>query len=289
MTDYLREDSSQSESMFAVVEPTTAERAPRKDGRASGLEDEKNLLPTLVVLGPTGSGKTGVSIKIAKKINGEIISADSRAIYKGMDIGTAKPTHEEMQGVPHYGIDLVDPGERFTVADWKEYAEQKIADIKARGKVPIIVGGTGLYIDALIYDYHFKGPTGERIGDFEQKSCSDRTEIKGNYLIIGIYWNAQELRKRIEQRIEKMFSNELYNETKSLVEKFGWDNQAMTSDIYKYAWKYLNKELNLEEAKKECFYKDWHLAKRQMTWFKRNKSIIWLPLKDIYSYVIKHY
>ena len=107
-------------------------------------------MSVIVILGPTGSGKTSISIKIAKAIGGEIISADSRAIYKGMDIGTAKPTTAEMQGVPHYGLDLVYPGERFTVADWKAYAEAKIRDIKARGKVPIIVGGTGLYMDSLI-------------------------------------------------------------------------------------------------------------------------------------------
>ena len=243
-------------------------------------------MQTIIILGPTGSGKTGVSIKIAKAIGGEIISADSRAIYKGMDIGTAKPTKEEMDGIPHYGLDLVEPGERFTVADWKNYALEKIADIKARGKVPIIVGGTGLYIDALIYDYKFKGPTGEKIGDFEQKSCSDRTEIKGNYLVVGIKWETEELRKRLVQRIEKMFSEELYDETKNLVKKYGWDNQAMKSDIYEYAWKYLNDELSLEEAKEKCFYEDWHLAKRQMTWFKRNKSIVWLKLEEVYPYII---
>ena len=125
-------------------------------------------MPILVILGPTGSGKTGVSIELAKALNGEIVSADSRAIYKGMDIGTAKPSIEERQGVPHYGLDLVEPGERFTVADWKSYAESKIKNIEARGKTPIIVGGTGLYIDALIYDYHFHGPTGHKIGDIEQ-------------------------------------------------------------------------------------------------------------------------
>ena len=128
-------------------------------------------MKTIVILGPTGSGKTGVAIEIAQKIGGEIISADSRAIFRGMDIGTAKPTTSEMSGVPHWGIDLVNPDERFTVADWKAYAEEKIAEIKARGKVPMIVGGTGLYIDALIYDYKFKGPTGNKIGDIEQKSC----------------------------------------------------------------------------------------------------------------------
>mgnify|MGYP002519006395 CR=1 FL=1 len=133
-----------------------------------------------------------------------------------MDIGTAKPTQEEMSGVPHYGLDLVDPDERFTVADWKAYAETKIAEIKARGKVPIIAGGTGLYIDALIFDYHFKGPTGAKIGDFEQKSCSDRTEVKGDFLVIGIKWPSEVLRERLRQRIDAMFSPELYKETEAL-------------------------------------------------------------------------
>ena len=243
---------------------------------------------TIVILGPTGSGKTGVSIRIAKAIGGEIISADSRAIYKGMDIGTAKPTKEEMGGIPHYGLDLVEPGERFTVADWKIYAEEKIKDIKARGKVPIIVGGTGLYIDALIYDYHFKGPTGAKIGDFEQKSCSDRTEIKGDYLLIGIKWSSEELRSRLHQRIDQMFCPALYAETTKMVEQYEWGSEAMKSDIYEYAWKYLQGELSLAQAKEQCFYEDWHLAKRQMTWFKRNKQIIWFNLEEIYPYVLKY-
>ena len=247
-----------------------------------------NNTPVIVILGPTGSGKTGISIKLAKALNGEIISADSRAIYKGMDIGTAKPTTKEREGIPHYGLDLVEPGERFTVADWKVYAEDKIEDIKSRGKVPIIVCGTGLYIDALIYDYHFKGPTGEKIGDFEQKSCSDRTEVKGNYLLIGIKWSTEELRERLKKRIDQMFSDDLYNETRSLVQQYGWGSQAMKSDIYEYAWKYLEGELSLEEAKEKCFYEDWHLAKRQLTWFKRNKEIIWLELEKIYPFVLKY-
>ncbi len=241
----------------------------------------------VVILGPTGSGKTGVSIKLAEALNGEIISADSRAIYQGMDIGTAKPTVEEMKEIPHYGLNLVKPGERFTVADWKTYAEEKIRDIRSRGKVPIIVGGTGLYIDALIYDYHFKGPTGEKIGDFEQKSCSDRKEIKGNYLLIGIKWGTEELRERLRQRIDQMFCQDLYNETTKLVQEYGWDSQAMKSDIYEYAWDYLQGKLSLEEAKEKCFYEDWHLAKRQMTWFKRNQDIIWLSLSEVYPYVTK--
>ena len=244
---------------------------------------------TLIILGPTGSGKTGVAIKLAKKLNGEIISADSRAIYKGMDIGTAKPSREEQDGVPHYGLDLVEPGERFTVADWKAYAEEKIAEIKAKGKLPIIVGGTGLYIDALIYDYHFKGPTGQKIGDFEQKSCSDRTEIKGEYNLIGIKWKPEELRERLKKRIDQMYTEDLYSETKKLVQKYGWDSQAMKSNIYEFAYKYINGEITLRQAKEKSFYEDWHLAKRQLTWFKRNEDIIWLPLEKVEPFVIELY
>lgn len=245
-------------------------------------------LPCIVILGPTGSGKTGIAIKIAKEIGGEIISADSRAIYRGMDIGTAKPTIEEMDGIPHYGLDLVEPNERFTVADWKSYAEAKIKDIRKRGKIPMVVGGTGLYIDALIYDYQFRGPTGHKIGDIEQKSCSDRTEVKGNFLIIGVKWPTEELRTRLKQRIDQMFRKELYDEVKKLVQKYGWDNGAMKSDIYEYAWEFLQGKMTLEEAKERCFYEDYHLAKRQLTWFKRNQNIVWLELAKIYPYVIKY-
>lgn len=234
----------------------------------------------IVIVGPTGSGKTGVAVKIAKKIGGEIISADSRAIYKGMDIGTAKPSVEEQDGVPHFGIDLVEPGERFTVADFKAYAEQKISEIEERGHVPIIAGGTGLYVDALIYDYKFT--------EQSKKSCSDRDKIEQKYLIFGIKVERNELRERLKRRIEKMFREELFEETRVLVEKYGWDNQAMKSDIYEFVWKYLQGELDLSVAKEQAFYEDYHLAKRQMTWFKRNKNIIWASLEKIESTVLKY-
>ena len=244
-------------------------------------------VPTIVILGPTGSGKTGVSIKVAKEIGGEIISADSRAIYKGMDIGTAKPSKEEQDGVLHYGLDLVEPLERFTVADWKKYTEEKIEEIRARGKIPMIVGGTGLYIDALIYNYEFKGPTGQRIGDFEQKSCSDRERVKGDFLLVGISWPTEKLRERLKKRAEQMFCSELYEETEKLVQKYGWGSQAMKSNIYQFAWAYMKGEISLEEAKEKFVFDDYHLAKRQMTWFKRNPEIVWLELEKVYPFVIK--
>ncbi len=252
------------------------------------------LNKVIVILGPTGSGKTGVSIKIAKEIGGEIISADSRAIYKGMDIGTAKPSLEEQDGVPHFGLDLVEPGERFTVADWKAYAQGKIAEIQARGHVPMIVGGTGLYIDALIYDYQFGPDDGKRSAINPQhrkdneKEMTDRKELCTNYLLIGVKWSPEELRERLTARAEQMFCPELYEETKYLVEKYGFGSQAMKSNIYQFVWQYLNGEISLEKAKELFIYDDWHLAKRQITWFKRTPEINWLPLEKIYPYVIKY-
>ena len=239
----------------------------------------KTFNKTIVILGPTASGKTGVSIEIAKRIGGEIISADSRAIYQGMEIGTAAPSLEEQAGVPHYGIGIVRPDERFTVADWKRFAETKIAEIRARGKIPMVVGGTGLYIDALIYDYHFT--------DEKRLDQSDRREMCANYLTIGIKWSPEQLRERITQRADKLFVQELYDETQKLVTQYNWNTQAMKSNIYQFAWGYLQGEYNLEEAKKLFILDDWHLAKRQLTWFKRNKKIKWLPLVEVEPYVIK--
>jgi tRNA dimethylallyltransferase len=246
---------------------------------------------SVVVVGPTGSGKTAVSIEIAQKIGGEIISADSRAIYKYMDIGTAKPSKGEQETVPHWGLDFVEPGERFTVDDWKEYAEQKIYEIQRRGNIPIVAGGTGLYIDALIYDYQFRGPTGEKAekGDFEQKNCSDRKEMSSDFVVFGIKTEPEILRQRIQKRVNKLFAQkELFIETEFLVKKYGWDSQAMKSNIYQFAWRYMQGEISLEEAKRLNFYDDWHLAKRQITWFKRNPKIQWLKLDEVEKSVIKY-
>ena len=109
----------------------------------------------IVICGPTASGKTSLSIALAKKINGEIVSSDSMQIYKDMDIGTAKPSEEEMQGIKHYLIGIIEPDKRYSVADYKEDAKKAIKEILQKGKVPIIVGGTGLYIDSLIYEIEY--------------------------------------------------------------------------------------------------------------------------------------
>lgn len=244
--------------------------------------------PIPIILGPTGSGKTAIGIELARELNGEIISADSRTIYKGLDLGTAKPTLAERQGIPHHGFDLVNPGDRFTVADWKTFAEQKIFEIQSKNKLPIIVGGTGLYIDALIFDYQFHGPTGAKINDFEQKTCSDRKEVKGNFLLIGLDIPREELRDRLKTRIDQMFTPELLDESKKVVQS-NISNLATLGNIYRFAEAYRTGKITLKEAKQKAFYADYHLAKRQLTWFKRNPAIIWLSPNQAISYILRKF
>lgn len=266
-----------------------------------------------VIVGPTGSGKTGVAVEIAKEVTSrrsekrlggvfsdafesavEIISADSRTVYRGMDIGTAKPSINEMGGVSHWGFDLVEPGERFTVKDWKDYTEQKIYEIETRNRTPMVVGGTGLYVDALVFDYKFNvlgkrydKNRGKCIKNLNDIDYPDRQEMCSKYKVFGILWQPEELRERLFLRVDKMFRCELYEETEQLVKKFGWENKAMTSNVYKFVWKFMQGELTREEAVRLSALEDWHLAKRQMTWFKRNKSILWLPLEKMKETVVE--
>jgi tRNA dimethylallyltransferase len=130
--------------------------------------------PLIVIVGPTASGKTALAIELAQKYAGEIICADSRTLYKGMDIGTAKPTVEEQALVPHWGLDLVEPGEPFSAADFKRYALQKIDEIRARGHVPFLVGGTGLYVDGIVFDYQFGDTKNAKLrAKLEQKTIAE--------------------------------------------------------------------------------------------------------------------
>lgn len=233
----------------------------------------------IVIVGPTASGKTGAAIDLAKRIRSEIISADSRTIYKGMDIGTAKPTKDECKKNVHYGFDLVEPDERFTVYDWKKYAEKKIDEIRSRGNYPIVVGGTGLYVDALIFDYQF----GEN-----KKDCKDRKKMRDGYLVYGIKWESEELRTRIIQREQQMFENpELVQETKRLAHRYDWSLQSMRSNVYQFVWKMINGEINQGEAITLGALDDYHLAKRQMTWFKRNPEIKWCNLESVVDKIIE--
>ncbi|MFZ2836031.1 MAG: tRNA (adenosine(37)-N6)-dimethylallyltransferase MiaA [Candidatus Saccharimonadales bacterium] len=277
--------------------------------------------PLIVIAGPTASGKTGLSIELAKKYNGEIVCADSRTIYRGMDIGTAKPTLQERQGVVHWGLDLVEPGEQFSAADFKAYADEKIADIRRRGRVPFLVGGTGLYIDAVIFNYQFGNladpvlraqleqlsveqlqqhcinnnvelPENKQnkrylIRAIEQKSINHKrsTAVDDNTIVVAIATDRDVLRTRIEQRTEQFFDNGVVEEATMLGKKYGWENEAMTGNIYPLVNRYLKSELSLEEMKEKFTTLDWRLAKRQITWLRRNSEVKWLSLTDAENYL----
>ena len=280
-----------------------------------------NKTPLIVIVGPTASGKTSLAINLAEIYGGEIICADSRTVYKDMDIGTAKPSYEDCQRVPHWGIDLVYPYEYFSAAEFKQYSLKKIEDIRSRNKIPFLVGGTGLYIDAIVFDYKFGNKsdvkkrtlleklTIEELWEYCSKNnielpdnynnkryvirCieqgginnSRKVEINNNIIVVGISTDRDNLRKRIKDRIEQFFDNNVVEEAKILGKIYGWDNRAMSGNIYPILHKYIDNKINIEEAKAEIFYRDWHLAKRQMTWFRRNKNIEWLELNQVSSYI----
>lgn len=280
-----------------------------------------NTIPLIVIAGPTASGKTALAISLAEQFGGEIICADSRTIYKGMNIGTAKPTPEEQARVPHWGIDLVAPNERYTVADFKVYAEQKIEEIRSRGHIPFLVGGTGLYINAVVYDYQFgvaadpllrsrleqlsiselqdychqhsiQLPENNRnkrylIRAIEQNGINDNRsyELINDVVFVGITTDKEILRTRILQRSEQLFDDGVVEEAIMLGKKYGWDNEAMTGNIYPLVSMYLQNELSLSEMQEKFVTLDWRLAKRQLTWLRRDKNIRWLSLNDAEHYL----
>lgn len=281
-----------------------------------------------VIGGPTASGKSKLAVELAKKVNGEIISADSMQIYKEMNIGTAKVNKEEMQGVQHYLVDFVSPDERYSVSNFKKDAERAIEEILAKGKTPIVVGGTGLYIDSLIYGIEFQDEEVDleyreklnKIADekgleslykkaqeidpeamkkisvndkkriirvleiyhktgktkTEQELQSRKNEVKYEYKVFAITMDREKLYERIEKRVDFMIEQGLIEEVKQILNKYHTFPTAMQGLGYKEVVEYLEgsctKEEMIEEIKKETR----HYAKRQLTWFRKNKETIWL-------------
>ncbi|MFZ2390604.1 MAG: tRNA (N6-isopentenyl adenosine(37)-C2)-methylthiotransferase MiaB [Minisyncoccales bacterium] len=272
----------------------------------------------IIVLGPTASGKTDLAIDLAKKFNGEIVSADSRTIYKGMDIGTAKP--KEIKGIPHYLIDIVSPDEDFNVALFKQEAIKKIDEIIEKGKLPILVGGTGLYIKSIVENLDFpQVKADEKLRNkLEKKETEELFEMyksldkegairidKNNrrrliraievslslkepffkerkkepiydVLQLGIKINKKELEERIKKRVDKMIKQGLEKEVKILSKKYCFNIPPMQTIGYREWEDYFNKKENLENTIEKIKTNTIKFAKRQMTWFKKDKTIKWI-------------
>lgn len=268
--------------------------------------------PLIVVVGETASGKSGLAMEIARRHNGEIIAADSRTIFKGMDIGTAKPTPEDRKTVPHHLLDIVTPDEKFSAAQFKEIALTEMEKMYSRGVLPIMVGGTGLYVDSVLFDYQF----GEKANESERQSLenksmnelhehaaqlglsidheaatnkrylvrmienrgqknNDRDQMRANSLVIGIKLQRKELRKRIEQRVELMFRNGLRTEVDRLQRTYGWDHEALSGIGYQEFRDYYENDASMSKVKRNVVQNTLKYAKRQRTWFKRNPNIQW--------------
>lgn len=298
------------------------------------IDTEKK--PLIILTGPTAVGKTKASIGLAKAIGGEIISADSMQVYRHMDIGSAKITKEEMADVPHYLIDVLEPEEEFHVVRFQQMAKAAMADIYSRGKIPIIVGGTGFYIQALLYDIDFtenegdsvyreklealakeKGAaylhgqlamvdpksaeeihannikrviralefyhqTGQKISEHNERERQKESPYQFCYFVLND--RRECLYERIDQRVDQMIRNGLVQEVQTLKER-GCTKQmvSMQGLGYKEIFSYLEGDCSLEEAVYIIKRDTRHFAKRQLTWFKRERDVIWVR-KDELNY-----
>ena len=292
--------------------------------------------PLIILTGPTAVGKTKASIGLAKALNGEIISADSMQVYKYMDIGSAKIRPDEMQGITHYLIDELEPDEEFHVVKFQQMAKEAMEAIYAKGKIPIVVGGTGFYIQALLYDIDFtesnedtayrqeleqlaneKGAehlhemlrkvdpvsadtihannvkrviralefyhqTGEKISEHNEQERAKNSPYDFCYFVLND--DREKLYERINLRIDQMLEEGLIDEVKALKDKgYTRDMVSMQGLGYKEILDYLNDECTLEEAIYILKRDTRHFAKRQLTWFRRERDVIWIE-KPSYDY-----
>lgn len=281
----------------------------------------------VVILGPTGVGKTDVAIQLAKKINGEVISADSSQVYKGLDIGSAKVTPEEMECVPHHLIDILEPEQEFNVALFKDLCLKAIEQILKNGKTPIICGGTGLYVKALIEDYDFfeaskdqelrnqlnqileeKGKeylydmllkqapekaqkisvndTVRVIRALEILNTKNKSQVKNapqkyEYVVFALNMDRQTLYERINRRVDIMESQGLFDEVERLIKRgINTEHSCFKSIGYKEVYEYFKNNLSKQETLELIKKKTRNYAKRQLTWLRGMKNIIWIDNSD---------
>lgn len=284
--------------------------------------------PLIILAGPTAVGKTALSVRLAKAAGAEIISADSMQVYKGMDIGSAKIRPEETEGVPHYLVDVLEPEEEFNVVRFQQMALEAAEKIYARGRIPLIVGGTGFYIQALLYDIDFtendgdtairrsleqtaaeKGgeylhellqkadpeaalqihpnnvkrilralefyqQTGKKISEHNQQERAKESPYNFAYFVLND--ERSRLYERIDRRVDLMMEQGLLDEVRSLKERgVKKESTAMQGLGYKELYAFLDGEISLEEAVRIIKRDTRHFAKRQITWFKRERDVIW--------------
>ncbi len=278
----------------------------------------------LIILGPTAVGKSNIAVRLARKYYGEVISADSRQVYKGLDIGTGKITHAEMEGIPHHLLDVAETRERFTVTKWKELTTNAIRDIHSRNRLPIICGGTGYYIQALVYDIDYpevpndieeqaslEKQSPEDLYIILQKLDQDRAstidrmnkrrlsrailiarklgkvpvidttpkqtvDSRSDYKLVGITLPIDELRVRIHNRLVSRIDAGMIDEAKKLNENgLPYERMDELGLEYRYEAQYLQGEITKERMIEKLDIEIGHYAKRQMTWFKRDKNIEW--------------
>lgn len=228
----------------------------------------------IVILGPTAVGKSNLAIEVAKKIDGEIISADSMQIYRGLDVGTAKATKDEMQGITHHLIDIKDFNQSYNAFEFVNDCTKKIDEILNRKHTPIIVGGTNLYITALTKNYNFEK---SNLGEEKYQS-----KYKLNFLLFALNIEPRsELYERINSRVDLMLKNNFLSEVKTLQQKgFNIESQAGKSIGYRELLLYLNNEISYEEAIDKTKQHSRNFAKRQLTWLRSMNNLIWLNAKD---------
>jgi tRNA dimethylallyltransferase len=252
---------------------------------------DQQQAPLVVIVGPTASGKSGLALDIAERYNGEIICADSRTVYKGMDIGTAKPSLEDQSRVPHHLLDVVLPNQKFNVAEFKKLANQAIIDIYNRGKLPVLVGGTGLYVDAILYDFGFSSKDAEKdpvnprhLKDPNQQA--NARELRNNTVVIGLKVPPDILKERIENRVQSMLDAGLEAEVNELAQIYGWQAEAMTGVGYREWQPYFEGKQTQNETEQRISTHTNQYAKRQRTWFKRNPHIQWINSMDIAQQIV---
>ncbi|MBR7025743.1 MAG: tRNA dimethylallyltransferase [Selenomonadaceae bacterium] len=227
----------------------------------------------IVILGATSTGKSSLALTLAENFDTEIISADSMAVYKNFNVGTAKPTQAELERVPHHMIDILDAEEKFSVGEFVRRAKPIISELNGRGKIPIVAGGTGLYIQALVEGYEL-GEGKSLISHYKRTG-----ELIYDAIVFGLTTDRTELYDRINRRTEKMFADGLIDEVKNLLASgISPTAQAMLGIGYKEAVEYLQGGATLDETISKVAQATRNFAKRQLTWYRRMKYITWLKI-----------